>query len=714
MKKLLIIALLFIVGVANAQPWVAMGTYTNQRRIISGDTTWRMVSGTEILYLHSEYFNRTHFAPIGGSGVTSVSGTSLRITSTGGTTPVIDISASYAGQSSIITVGTITTGTWSGSFGAVSGANLTNLTAANISAGTAGINVTGNAGTATALQTARTINGTSFNGTANITVTAAAGTLTGTTLNPTVVTSSLTSVGTIGTGVWQGTVIGSNYGGAGAINGILKANGSGVVSVATVGTDYAAATGGTGYIQNQNSSAQTANSWISGDQTLQGKLYLNSTKRANIYYDGSDGDGFIKLDLADYGTIAKFNKGAVYMDIESNSSLSMNQFGFEFRSNVSFSARGRFGAPVYVMSSNGFDIYVDATDPSVYGKLIHANTSNQIYTLPDATGYVSLRTNAETLTNKTLTSPVINVGSDATGDIYYRSSGGAFTRLAIGGSGTVVHGGTIPSYSAVSLTADVTGILPIANGGTGVSTGVINNQISTGQTAGFWISGDAIVGDVIINSNNSTITSSQNWRINNLGTNDLQLQKFSGGSWSAVTQFFSSGGFSTIGTIQVNGSSGNNVFSANILGVSSQWSGLGNFLLTSNTGTTGKWGRMTNNTSSGGDMAWGIESSVGSTIFTGANPSAAYATVFGSLNNSSVQIAVNNSVALTFINGGAATFGSTVGLFGYTVSGLPAAGTAGRTAYVTDALTPSFGVIITGGGSTKIPVFDNGTNWVAY
>jgi len=38
--------------------------------------------------------------------------------------------------------------------------------------GTWGINVTGNAGTATTLQTARTINGTSFNGSANITVTA--------------------------------------------------------------------------------------------------------------------------------------------------------------------------------------------------------------------------------------------------------------------------------------------------------------------------------------------------------------------------------------------------------------------------------------------------------------------------------------------------------------------------------------------------------------
>ncbi len=50
----------------------------------------------------------------GGAAVTSVSGTANRITSTGGTTPVIDISASFVGQSSITTVGTIGSGTWQG------------------------------------------------------------------------------------------------------------------------------------------------------------------------------------------------------------------------------------------------------------------------------------------------------------------------------------------------------------------------------------------------------------------------------------------------------------------------------------------------------------------------------------------------------------------------------------------------------------------------
>lgn len=81
----------------------------------------------------------------------------------------------------------------------------TNLTAATITAtafsgpltGNVVGNVTGNASTATALATARNINGVAFDGTANITVAAASGTLTGATLAANVLASSLTSVGTL-------------------------------------------------------------------------------------------------------------------------------------------------------------------------------------------------------------------------------------------------------------------------------------------------------------------------------------------------------------------------------------------------------------------------------------------------------------------------------------------------------------------------------------
>jgi hypothetical protein len=59
---------------------------------------------------------------------------------------------------------------------------------------------------------------------------------------------------------------------------------------------------------------------------------------------------------------------------------------------------------------------------------------------------------ADTLTNKTLTAPVINVGSDADGDVYYRASG-VFTRLPKGTAGqvlTINSGATAPEWATSS------------------------------------------------------------------------------------------------------------------------------------------------------------------------------------------------------------------------------------------------------------------------
>lgn len=46
-----------------------------------------------------------------------------------------------------------------------------------------------------------------------------------------------------------------------------------------------------------------------------------------------------------------------------------------------------------------------------------------------------------------------------------------------------------------------------------------------------------------------------------------------------------------------------------------------------------------------------------------------------------------------------------------TVSALPAAGTIGRRAFVTDANASTFFTVAAGSGSNKVPVFDDGTNW---
>ena len=62
---------------------------------------------------------------------------------------------------------------------------------------------------------------------------------------------------------------------------------------------------------------------------------------------------------------------------------------------------------------------------------------------------------------------------------------------------------------------------------------------------------------------------------------------------------------------------------------------------------------------------------------------------------------------------GAITASTTIKTGGYTVATLPAAGAAGRRAYVTDALLPLYNTVLTGAGAVVVPVFDNGVAWVS-
>ncbi len=101
---------------------------------------------------------------------------------------------------------------------------LANLTVTNPITGSvtgAAGSVSGNATTATALQTARTINGVSFDGTANISISAAASAeaLTGTTIASNVTGSSLTSVGTLANLTVTNPITGSVSGSSGSATG---------------------------------------------------------------------------------------------------------------------------------------------------------------------------------------------------------------------------------------------------------------------------------------------------------------------------------------------------------------------------------------------------------------------------------------------------------------------------------------------------------------
>jgi hypothetical protein len=87
-------------------------------------------------------------------------------------------------------------------------------------------------------------------------------------------------------------------------------------------------------------------------------------------------------------------------------------------------------------TDNAFEMTLSGGDP----------TADRTVTLPDATGQVVLRDTTDTLTNKTLTSPTL-------------------TTPALGTPAS----GTLTNTTGLPLTTGVTGTLPVANGGTGIT-----------------------------------------------------------------------------------------------------------------------------------------------------------------------------------------------------------------------------------------------------
>lgn len=148
--------------------------------------------------------------------------------------------------------------------------SLTSLTVTNPIIGS----LSGNADTATALATARNINGAPFDGTANITVTAAAGTLTGTTLNSTVTAAPglmSAAVGTFGTLAIQNATNVAITGGT--ITGMPSPTNASDVATKAYADNIA-----TGIVQRTGVQvATTANlAALSGEQTIDGVLTSSS------------------------------------------------------------------------------------------------------------------------------------------------------------------------------------------------------------------------------------------------------------------------------------------------------------------------------------------------------------------------------------------------------------------------------------------------------
>jgi hypothetical protein len=177
----------------------------------------------------------------------------------------------------------------------------------NVTAPTFVGNLSGNATTATTattLATARTINGTSFDGSANITVTAAAGLLTGTTLNTTVIASSLTSVGNLSSLTVTGAI---------NANGGVVGNLTGNASTATTATTVTGAT-------------QSA---ITSVGTLSNLTVSGTTTVPNVKITGTASADVNTLDAYEEGTFTpryQYYNGTSWVDVTATYDIQVGKY----------------------------------------------------------------------------------------------------------------------------------------------------------------------------------------------------------------------------------------------------------------------------------------------------------------------------------------------------------------------------------------------------
>lgn len=449
-------------------------------------STSKIQAGTDTYVLTTVAGVPTWAAPTPG-GVTSVSGSSNRITSTGGATPAIDISAAYVGQSSITTLGTITTGVWSG-------------TAIGITKGGTGL---------TAL-------GTSFQ-------------------------QLRVNIGATGLEYFTPSAIVSPPFADNAA--LVKNNADNTKTITFSAASITTATNRTYTLPNFDGNVVVT----AGINTFTGSTQFNGSGGANISI-GSFGNYFATIDIAastalnlrsSINTPISINGGTGAITIlPSGSSGSSGDVltnggggGATWAAptgggSVPSPAVGDAGKMLRVnVAETAYELFVPTTDPTTTdGDLIQRSggaltrlaavaTGNAL--ISGGVGAISSWGKIGLTTHVSGTLPVTNGGigiaTVAQGDLLYGSASNVISALAKNASATRYLSNTgatnNPAWTQVDLTNGVTGALPAANGGTGQPTYAIGDLLQASASTTLARLASVVTGNVLISGGVTTVSS---------------------------------------------------------------------------------------------------------------------------------------------------------------------------------------------------------------
>jgi hypothetical protein len=261
----------------------------------------------------------------------TITGTASRLSITNGVGSItLNIDTNYTGQTSITTLGTITTGAWQGTlisptYGGT-GVNNSALTITLAGGGTGKVLASDVSGNAT-WQLLSGLGVTSIAGTANqITVSSPTGAVTLSISTGYLGQTSITTLGTITTGTWQGTIITPTYGGTGSN---LSATGgtSQVLRQSTVGgnvtvsqlaaSDLSNGTTGTGAV------VLAANPTFTNNVNINGNLVITGSTSTTYGDDILFGDKFLTLNAL-YTTNVAAESGIIYNYLPTATATTVN------------------------------------------------------------------------------------------------------------------------------------------------------------------------------------------------------------------------------------------------------------------------------------------------------------------------------------------------------------------------------------------------------